>query len=230
MATLVERQIVDARGFNGIRPFEEQNELVDNNTLKAIAAIFVEHQMHKQLGAGLLHRHETITEGNIMLHEHQPSKADICQPTSLSSVDKVKLVPEAWFLNEDGSFQGYEYNADGQNTEFKPAFAAQLREFLVARGLEKQISIVSRPAANEAMNKPIEFSHPSGSGTISVPIASVSNEQLKDVKPVTTSWNFDVNELGIIECKGGNVCAKMTNGNHKVFQDSKASTEPEPEG
>jgi len=218
MATLIERQIVDAGGFNGIRTFEEQNELVDNITLKAIAAIFVEHQMHKKLSAGLLHRHDTIKEGNVMVHEHQPSNVDVCQPKSLSGVDNATLVPEAWFLNANGSFQAYEYNTEGQHIELKPAFAAQLHDFLVTRGLEKQISILSRPADDD---KAIEFSHPSGSGTISIPLATASNEQLEDIKPVTTSWNFDVNELGIIECKGGNVCAKQTNGKHRVFVDSK---------
>lgn len=37
--------------------------------------------------------------------------------------------------------------------------------------------------------------------------------------------NFHVNENGVFNCMGNNVCAPMNSGNHKVFQNSKPYTE-----
>jgi hypothetical protein len=31
--------------------------------------------------------------------------------------------------------------------------------------------------------------------------------------------------MGVVECKGNNVCAPMNSGNHKVFQDSRPYAE-----
>ena len=83
-------------------------------TLKAIAAIFVEHNMQAKLGAGLLHRHEKLQEGSVMLHEAKTSGADVCLPKALSSVDVTQMTPHSWFLNREGLFQAFEYDASGE--------------------------------------------------------------------------------------------------------------------
>jgi hypothetical protein len=222
MAVAVESTVLNALSFNAIKSFEEQEKEVDKVTLKAIADIFVRHSMHIKLGAGLLHRHDTLEDGTVMFHELQSPESDICVPKALSSIDMDKITPNSWFLNQNGLFQAFEYDASGEATRLDPAFASDLAEFLKAHRLEKRISIIPNPSDREDF---IEFTHPSGRGTISVPLRLISEQNIETSEPVITGWSFHVNEMGVVECKGNNVCAPMNSGNHKVFQDSKPYTE-----
>ncbi|KAM5471034.1 hypothetical protein MferCBS49748_002225 [Microsporum ferrugineum] len=97
-----------------------------------------------------------------------------------------------------------------------------LAEFLKAHSLEKRISVIRNPSDREDF---IEFTHPSGRGTISVPLRLPSEQNIETSEPVITGWSFHVNEMGVVECKGNNVCAPMNSGNHKVSQDSKPYTD-----
>ncbi|KAJ5781434.1 uncharacterized protein N7518_009917 [Penicillium psychrosexuale] len=69
MAVAVESAILDVPSFNAIKTFEEQEKEVDKATLRAIANIFVSHNMHMKLGAGLLYRHDTLQDRTVMFHE-----------------------------------------------------------------------------------------------------------------------------------------------------------------
>jgi hypothetical protein len=222
MAVALESAVLDALSFNAIKTFEEQEKEVDKATLIAIADIFVRHSMHIKLGAGLLHRHDTLQDGTVMFHEVQSLESDICIPKVLSSIGMDKIAPNSWFLNQNGLFQAFEYDASGEATQIDAAFASDLAEFLKAHSLEKRISIIPNPADREDF---IEFTHPSGCGTISVPLRLISEQEIETSEPVITGWSFHVNEHGVVECKGNNVCAPMKSGNHKVFQDSKPYTE-----
>lgn len=222
MAVAVETSVLDALSFNAIKTFEEQDRDVDKATLTAIADIFVKHNMHVKLGAGLLHRHDALQDGTVMLHEVQSPEIDTCIPRSLSTIDTDKIVPNSWFLNQNGLFQAFEYDASGEAIHIDTEFASELAAFLKFHNLEKRISITPSRADREDF---IEFTHPSGRGTISVPRRLVSEQEIETNEPVITGWSFHVNEKGIVECKGNNVCAPMHSGNHKVFQDSKPYTE-----
>ncbi|EGC45595.1 hypothetical protein HCEG_04810 [Histoplasma capsulatum var. duboisii H88] len=222
MAVAVESAVLDALSFNKIKTFEEQEKEVDKATLRAIADIFVRHSMHIKLGAGLLHRHDTLQDGTVMFHEVQSPESDICVPKALSSIGMDNIAPNSWFLNQNGLFQAFEYNARGEATQIDAAFASDLAEFLKAHSLEKQISIIPNPAGKEDF---IEFTHPSGHGTISVPLRLISEQEIETSESVITGWSFHINEHGVVECKGNNVCAPMNSGNHKVFRDSKPYTE-----
>ncbi|KAJ5152540.1 hypothetical protein N7492_009820 [Penicillium capsulatum] len=178
--------------------------------------------MHTKLGAGLLHRHDTLQDGTVMFHEVQSPESDICIPKALLSVDMDKIAPNSWFLNRNGLFQTFEYDASGEATQIDAAFASDLAKFLKAHSLEKRISVIANPADREDF---IEFTHPSGHGTVSVPLRLISDQEIEASEPVITGWSFNVNEHGVAECKGNNVCAPMTSGNHKVFRDSKPYTE-----
>ncbi|KAL2377494.1 hypothetical protein RJ035_007706 [Blastomyces gilchristii] len=224
MAVAVESAVLDALSFNTIKTFEEQEKEVDKATLTAIADIFVRHSMHMKLGVGLLHRHDTLQDRTVMFHEVRSPESDICIPKTISSVDMDKIAPNSWFLNRNGMFQAFEYDASGEATQIDTAFASDLAEFLKAHSLEKRFSIIPNCADREDF---VEFTHPSGRGTISVPLRLTPEEEIKASEPVITGWSFHVNEHGIVECKGNNVCAPMNSGNHKVFRDSKPYTEHE---
>ncbi|KAJ5485043.1 hypothetical protein N7539_005031 [Penicillium diatomitis] len=179
--------------------------------------------MHIKLGAGLLHRHDTLQDGTAMFHEVQSLESDICVPKALSSIGMDNIAPNSSFVNQNGLFQAFEYSASGEATQIDAAFASDLAEFLKAHNfLEKRISIIPNPPGKEDF---IEFTHPSGRGTISVPLRLISEQEIETSEPVITGWSFHINEHGVVECKGNNVCTSMNSGNHKVFQDSKPYTE-----
>lgn len=58
-------------------------------------------------------------------------------------------------------------------------------------------------------------SHPSG-GSLSVPLGLISKQEIETGEPVITGWSFHINEHGVVECKGDNVCAPINSGNHSV--------------
>lgn len=146
-------------------------------------------------------------------------------PKAFSGFDKHQVAPNSWFLNENGRFQAFEYNANGEALAVNEAFACQLREFLETNGLQGQISIIPNPAAKNGLGESVEFTHPSGSGTITIPLREAKELCLETTDPVITGWSFHLNNDGIVECKGNQVCCPKKNGNHQVFQDSKPWTE-----
>lgn len=76
----MERTISNALSFDEIKSFEEQEKEVDKAALKAFEDIFVKHSMHTKLGAGLLHRHETLEDGTVMFHKLQLCESDCLRP------------------------------------------------------------------------------------------------------------------------------------------------------
>ncbi|PGG95742.1 hypothetical protein AJ79_09895 [Helicocarpus griseus UAMH5409] len=136
MAVAVECAFLDALSFNAIQTFEEQEKEVDKATLMSIADIFVRHNMYKKLGAGLLHCHDTLQDGTVMFHEVQSPETDICIPKALSSIDMDKIAANSWFLNQNGLFQAFEYDASGEATLINAAFASDLTKFLKVHSLE----------------------------------------------------------------------------------------------
>lgn len=220
-ATLIDRNVVPASVFNGIRTFEEQNWALNPRVLKAIAEIFVQNQMHHQYKAGILHRHQELEEGCVMIHTERSVDIDVCQSKSLSDLDVTQLVPTSLFLNENHIFQGCEYDINGEEMELDLEFASQLREFLVANQLEKVITVIPNIAIDSGLHDSIEFMHPNGNGTIRIPSQQADAVDDHATDPVITEWSFSQNEQGIVECKGNNVCSPQNNGKHRVFIDSK---------
>ncbi len=216
-ATAVDRDILHASTFNTIKPFEEQEKAVDDDILTTIAKIFVQNKMHHRYGAGILHRHQELKDGSVMVHTVRNAEIDICQMQSLNSLDVSRLVPNSLFLNNEHNFQAFEYDIDGPDTAFDNKFMAHLRDFLIANSLEKLIAIIPNPAVDGGLDDSVEFMHLNGRGTVRVP----RQAGVDATEPVVTGWSFHENEQGIIECKGNNVCSPKVNGHHQVFQDSK---------
>ncbi|QSS58396.1 hypothetical protein I7I51_07822 [Histoplasma capsulatum] len=89
-AVAVERTISNALSFDEIKSFEEQEKEVDKAALKAFEDIFVKHSMHTKLGAGLLHRHETLEDGTVMFHKLQSGRGTISIPLRLISEQNIE--------------------------------------------------------------------------------------------------------------------------------------------
>jgi hypothetical protein len=221
-ACTLDRGVLEASMFNRIKTFEEQERALNPRILQTIADIFIHNQVHHQYGAGILHRHQELEEGCVMVHTERSIDIDVCQSKSLSDLDIMQLAPTALFLNEEGNFQGFEYGVNGQKIELGNEFASQLRDFLVANQLEKVVAVVSKlSVAGGGCHDSTEFMHPSGNGTVRIPRQKAGAADGDTMDSVLTEWTFSENEQGIIECKGNNVCSPQNNGKHRVFIDSK---------
>ncbi len=164
-----DRGVLEASMFNRIKTFEEQEKAFNPRTLQSIADIFVRNQMHHQYGAGILHRHQELEEGCVMVHTERNVDIDVCQSRNLSDLDVTQLAPISLFLNEEGNFQGFEYGINGQKTELGDDFASQLRDFLFANQLQKVVAVVSKlPMVGDCCHDSIEFIHPTGNGTVRI--------------------------------------------------------------
>jgi hypothetical protein len=80
--------------------------------------------MHIKLEAGLLRRHDRFQNGNVMFHELQSPESNVCIPKALPSIDIDKIAPKSWFLDQNGLFQAFEYDASREATQLNPAFKA----------------------------------------------------------------------------------------------------------
>ncbi|MCJ1386619.1 hypothetical protein MMC17_009745 [Xylographa soralifera] len=219
---MIDRSVIPAFVYNDIRAFEEQDQALNPRVLKAIAEIFVRNQMQHRYSAGILHRHQKIEEGCVMVHTERSVDFDVCQSKSLNDLDISQLVPSSLFLNQNQIFQACEYDINGQEMELDHAFASQLRDFLVEYQLEKVIALIPSVVADGGPHDSIEFMQPDGNGTIRIPRHHADAANFGTTNPIITQWSFSENAQGIVECKGGNVCSPQINGKHRVFVDPKA--------
>ena len=65
----VDHSILEARSFNKIRTFEDQRKSVDIDLLRGIGYIFVKNGVHNRLATEIVHRHITLEEDTLLLHE-----------------------------------------------------------------------------------------------------------------------------------------------------------------
>ncbi|RPB02465.1 hypothetical protein L873DRAFT_1802436 [Choiromyces venosus 120613-1] len=226
-STIVTSQMLGASDFNSIAAFEHQNTILDNNTLHKIAEIFVRHDMHHNFGAGILHRHQTLNDGQVMVHTKRTNEIDVCEIKTIDEITGEDLMPNSLFLNRQQKFQAFEYDIGRQAFQVDEKFASELRDFLVANGLKERIAIIPNPAMDGGLGDSIELMLPNGSGTIRIPLKSADPEMLdKATDGITTGWSFTCNDQGIIECNGGTTCATMVNNMHKVFVGAKLRSVP----
>lgn len=218
----LDRSFLEAFVFYNIKTFEEQETALNPRVLQAIADIFVQNQMHNQYGAGILHRHQVLEEGCVMVHTKRSAEIAVCQSKSVNDLDVTQLVPTSLFLNEERNFQGLEYGINGEKIELGNKFAYQLRAFLIANQLERIIAVIPKLAIDGGdCHDSIEFMHPSGNGTVRIPRQQAGSADSDITEPVITEWGFSKNKQGIIQCKGNTVCSPQNNGKHRVFIDSK---------
>lgn len=164
--------------FNRIKTFEEQEKALNPRILQGIAEISVQNHVHHQYGAGILHRYQELEEVCVMVHTERNVDIDVCQSRSLSDLDVTQLAPTSLFLNEEGNFQGFEHGINGQKMELGDEFAFQLRDLLVANQLQKVVAVVSKLSIVDS----IEFTHPTGNGTVRIP-RQLGSQYIHDENP-----------------------------------------------
>ena len=215
--TILEQALLPPVAFNGIKSFEEQDQILKDEDLQAIAEVYVRNQMHNEYGVGLLHRHTILPEGSVMVHRNLGGNVDICEAGRLDSLDRSRLIANSLFLNADGKFQAFEYDIEvsrGARAILHSEFLSQLRDMLVDRGLAGSIAIIPSPALE---GDSVEYLLPGERGMIRVPRHQIRDEDLDRGNSVVTGWSFHRNEDGSVECKANKKCDTQPSGLHKVI-------------
>jgi hypothetical protein len=206
--------LLPALGFNRIRLFEEQEHTISDDDLRALGQIFVTTNMHHDWAAGLLHRHHTIQDGSIMMHELDRGH-DICRVVPLESRDPMHILPNSFFLNSDNKFQPSEYDIESTRTPLHEEFLRKLLNLFLDRGLGDLLAIIPNPPPHSGLQDAVEYELLNGQGTICVPRAESEEHGGVSGLSVTTGWSFcrtNHGDLGVNEIK---TCKVQPSGYHK---------------
>lgn len=225
-ATALEEALLPSFAFNGIKSSEQQDQILKNEDLMAIADVYVRNQMHTEYGVGLLHRHTVLPERSVMIHRILDGSVDICEARSLDSLDHARLIANSLFLNVNDKFQAFEYDIEipkDPRPTLHLEFLSQLRDLLIDRRLTGSIAIIPSPGDC------VEYLLPEGRGTISIPYHQMEDKNLSGGEFIVTGWSFHENEDGSIECMANKKCNKQNTGLHIIVRQrdfALASSEP----
>ena len=206
--------LLPASGFNRITPFERQTLSVPLPTLQELAELFIEQGMHVHWGVGLLHRHATIAESCVMVHESQKKEEDICKVMNIDDLEGTTLFPSALHLNANRKLQAYEYDTNGERSRLSLDFVHRFRDFLLSRSLQDTLAIIANPGPGQEHMLETLIADDRGviSGMMSVPC----DRQSADT--ITTNWMFRQHR-GQIEIIDVKACRALPTGLHEVTKD-----------
>jgi hypothetical protein len=137
---------------------------VDKVTLMATLDIFIRHSKHRTLGAGLLHRHDTVQDGTMIFHEVPPPEPDICIPQALPSIDMAKITAN-WRSSTKTDYSRHISDDSGEATQIDADFASDLGKFSSPTVEGSGFQLFTNFADREDFD---EFTHPSVRGTVSI--------------------------------------------------------------
>lgn len=172
--------------YNRVRDISQQHHRVDNSTLRLAGNIFVKHQVEQIFGLALLHRHQELEPGFVMVHTESASHEDLC---TVHPYDKSKIYPLSFFMDSQSIFRPQEFSS-------KPAippsnnFLSDIGLFFKKHNLEQVFSI-TRISSPEKLW--IERGLSNGKGTIATMVES--GDDIDD--GVITVWGFGLEDSWI---------------------------------
>jgi len=198
-----------ACAFNQIPSIEEACAIMpQNEDLLELAHLFVQHDIHHSWGIGLFHRHTTLPDGCIMLHNPGESENDdICTIKRLSDLDQAVLSPSALCLNPNGQLQGFEYD-----THPRPApgsdFAHHFHNVLTRRSLLDKVAIVAIDSIEGSM---LECVLADSDGRVYGTRSALG--KWEDADAVDTVWKVQA-DGEVVSIRG---CRTLPTGLHEVY-------------
>lgn len=214
----LELDLLPASDYNSIRLLEEQQTFTSSH-LRAIAEIYVKASMHHTYGAGILHRHFALRQGDVMVHTRCENDADLCTAENVENLDSHNLRPHSFLLNSKGRFQAYEYNTSLGHPRPLPStvFLHQLRDFLVENQLTSLVAILPEDNRQDS----VEFLLPDRrQGMICVPCKDIHDRNRGGGPSVITGWKFFEEPDGTIEYRERRSCESEGDGQHKLKPDT----------
>ncbi|KAL9051655.1 MAG: hypothetical protein Q9162_005864 [Coniocarpon cinnabarinum] len=174
--------------YNSLKTFESQTHIIDYSTLHLVGELFVKHKLHRTFGICLLHRHQELAPGYIMVHSPIPPESDMCRSEKKG---QRQIFPHAFCLNKQKQFWSFEYS-DAPRSMPEDTFLIESAQLFWNLGLQEVLGI-----SNIAPQRQVLFERllANGDGTISSPEMSDAIEG-----SVTTEWAFCEEQNGFSIC------------------------------
>lgn len=192
--------------YNHIPEFWAQQHQVQPQLLQAVGAIFIKHGVHQTFGLVLLHRHEILHPGFVMVHTLTAEREDI---GGMQAWKAQELYPSSFFINSHHHFVPCEFST-AKGVVPDPKFLSELQTYFTAHDLTRLLG-VAHIVQTEKVWVEREFS---GGGTI----ATEEDEEGSD--GVITFWQFLDNAKGV-RIKVLRKCETGPFGGHKVTEASR---------
>ena len=190
--------------YNRVREISQQHQVVDKFMLRLAGNIFVKHQMDRTLGLALLHRHQKLEPGFVMVHTESAADEDLCM---MHALDKSKLYPFSFFMGSQSTFRPQEFSTSPHSTP-SDSFLSDMGLFLRKHNLEQVLSITHISSPEELW---IERQLPNGKGTIAKRVEA--DDHVGD--GVVTVWGFGL-DGSRVKVTPLRKCETAQSGGHKV--------------
>ncbi len=191
--------------YNNIKTIEEQCYDVDRSTLRSLAKLFVDHNVDKDFGICLLHRHQSLPSDRVMVHSRPHPGRDVCHIEPLGSRPHY---PFAFYVDEKTQFVPYEFSSTPQEVP-RTNFLAALLSFFLESGLEEKLALCCVAHSERPW---VEFIAADGQGTIASQVSMKS--EFVEADGVVTEWIF-IRESDTIEIREHKKCVRPEGGGHK---------------
>ena len=192
--------------YSRMRTFQDQRHSIDQSMLQSITEIFVKHHAHHQFGVILLHRHQDLRPGCVMVHTRTLLDQDIC---SMEPWGSRELYPISFCLDSQKEFVPIEFSSTPA-TDPNLDFLSDMRSFLYENDLHEVLGISHLSPAERPW---IEHLLPNGQGTISTLLGKEIESSGQAI--TATAWAFYPRSTGI-SVKVYKACVETESGGHKV--------------
>lgn len=151
MSKIFNHTFPSAVAFNNIPHFDAlsvQERTLAPELLDGLRDIYVKHNVHQTLAAGILHRHQFLADGEIILHTIQNDHVDIAEIKNTKALDADSYHGCAFFWNSGvNAFQPFEFTVNAGAISLPVAFLEEVREFLGKNDLLTRVAIIMNPLA-----------------------------------------------------------------------------------
>lgn len=191
--------------YNAIATFSEQDYDISPSELHNLGTIFVKHKSHTMFGVTLIHRHDCLPPGVVMVHSEMQHGADICR---IEEYGARPQYPCAYHLTSQDNFEPFEYSETPSHPPDK-AFLSEVASFLQGKNLERTLGITQLSKFKTPL---IETILQDGHGTIARQSQTELDACSADI--VITEWGFS-EEATQIHVRALKACTITDAGSHK---------------
>ena len=179
--------------YNVVRHFDVQDHHVPAHILLGIGEILIKHGMHRHLRPFLLHRHEVLRTGMIMVHAYPDANTETCHMLPFEDYAGTQLIsPSSFRLNDANEFEVFEFIEGSLPLTIREECWKELGVFITVNQLRETIGFAR---AAESMSCWYESLRPDGLGTVARRLDGKMEEEWA-LTGIVTEWAlFETNNV-----------------------------------
>lgn len=194
--------------YNSVATFDEQDHTPRHADLESLAKLFIKHGAHAHFGISLLHRHELLAHGTVMVQSSATFEDTLLTRCQAEPWGRQPLLPCTFLFHEQHGFLPLEYTIPTPaeySLIMDGAFLDELANFLVHNKLQRVFGLARRSTPGLFW---AEYALGSGAGTI-----AISTNFTQSESHVVTEWAFEErgDEAVVYETK---TCEKDSSAAH----------------